>query len=125
MVVREGIPLSPRNEPVRLRFELLFGAAAYKDRGPVDVLQIDAHHRPAVHDGDRFDHETSQYSLVDAIRNGAVRQYFPKGTDLSVCSQANLNRTVLQPNQRPRKTLGLLNPELLGDGVQLARVWRK
>jgi hypothetical protein len=24
-VVREGIPISPRNEPVRFRFELVFG----------------------------------------------------------------------------------------------------
>ena len=35
--------------------------------------------------------------------NRLLRQYFPKGTDLSAYSQADLNRTALQLNQRPRK----------------------
>jgi IS30 family transposase len=38
--------------------------------------------------------------------NLLLRQYFPKGTDLSVCSQAQLDRVSLRLNQRPRKTLG-------------------
>jgi hypothetical protein len=33
--------------------------------------------------------------------NRLLRQYFPKGTDLSACSQADLNRTALQLNQPP------------------------
>ena len=42
--------------------------------------------------------------------NGLLRQYFPKGTDLSSFSQAYLNRVAQRLNQRPRKTLGFETP---------------
>jgi IS30 family transposase len=42
--------------------------------------------------------------------NGLLRQYFPKGTDLSQFSQTHLNKIARRLNQRPRKTLGFETP---------------
>lgn len=42
--------------------------------------------------------------------NGLLRQYFPKGTDISTYSQAQLNAVARQLNERPRKTLNYATP---------------
>ena len=42
--------------------------------------------------------------------NGLLRQYLPKGLDLSGMSQAKLNSIARQLNERPRKTLGYETP---------------
>ena len=42
--------------------------------------------------------------------NGLLRQYLPKGIDISGYSQPQLNVIARQLNQRPRKTLGFHTP---------------
>lgn len=42
--------------------------------------------------------------------NGLLRQYFPRGTDVSTYTQAQLNAIARRLNTRPRKTLGYQTP---------------
>jgi IS30 family transposase len=42
--------------------------------------------------------------------NGLLRQYFPKGEDVSAYSQRQLDQVALRLNQRPRETLGFRTP---------------
>ncbi len=42
--------------------------------------------------------------------NRLLRQYFPKGTELSGYSQSDSDKVALRLNQRPRKTLGYQSP---------------
>ena len=52
--------------------------------------------------------------------NGLLRQYMPKGMDLSNFSQTQLNAIARQLNERPRKTLGFHTPaEMFSECVAL------
>jgi len=52
--------------------------------------------------------------------NGLLRQYFPKGTDMSRYSANEINAVALALNTRPRKTLGWKTPaEALNEHLQL------
>jgi IS30 family transposase len=42
--------------------------------------------------------------------NGLLRQYFPKGLDLSIYSQGELDAVARRLNERPRKTLNYETP---------------
>jgi IS30 family transposase len=42
--------------------------------------------------------------------NGLLRQYFPKGTDLSRWDHEHLDAVATELNSRPRKTLGWRTP---------------
>jgi transposase, IS30 family len=51
--------------------------------------------------------------------NGLLRQYFPKGSDLSVHSAADLDWVAAELNDRPRKRFGFRKPdELIGHLLQ-------
>lgn len=49
--------------------------------------------------------------------NGLLRQYFPKGTDLSLYSQEHLNKVAILLNGRPRKRFDWKTPQELMDKV--------
>jgi IS30 family transposase len=51
--------------------------------------------------------------------NGLLRQYLPKGTDLSGYSQADLDLIAAKLNNRPRKRLGFMKPSEMFNQLML------
>ena len=47
---------------------------------------------------------------INENTNGLLRQYFPKGTDLSLYTQEYLDEIAWRLNTRPRKSLGFKCP---------------
>jgi transposase, IS30 family len=52
--------------------------------------------------------------------NGLLRQYLPKGTDLSWYSQVELDEIAAELNRRPRQTLGFKTPAEVFDAALAA-----
>ena len=47
---------------------------------------------------------------VNENTNGLIRQYFPKGRELTAVTKAEIEHTMNRLNHRPRKTLGFRTP---------------
>ncbi len=79
------------------------------DRGK----ELSGHARFAVETGTKVffaDPHSPWQRPTNENTNGLLRQYFPKGTDLSRWSSADLEAVALAINNRPRKTLGWRTP---------------
>ena len=55
-------------------------------------------------------HAVLRNAVANENTNGLLRQYLPKGIDISSYSQAKLNAMARQLNERPRKTPGYQTP---------------
>ena len=101
--VRDGISRSIRTLPEQLRRSLTWDQGA--EIAEHAQLRIDAGLAIYFCDPHSPWHRGSNENT-----NGLLRQYFPKGTDLSRQSASNLAAVALALNSRPRKTLAWRTP---------------
>jgi transposase, IS30 family len=97
---RDGFAAGLLAVPAPLRLTLTYGKemARHKELAALTGLRVYFAHAP----WQRGSNENT---------NGLLRQYLPKGTDLSVFSQAELDAIAARLNGRPRKTLGFATPD--------------
>jgi IS30 family transposase len=85
--------------------------------------EMACHYRlaPLFRDGVYLAHRGSPWQRgTNENTNGLLRQYLPKGSDLSIHSTDDLRAIEERLNNRPRKTLGWRTPAELFAGVLTA-----
>lgn len=110
--VRDAITRAMRSFPERLRQSLTWDQGA----------EMSQHARLRIDTGLQVyfcDPQSPWQRGTNENTNGLLRQYFPKGTDLTVHNTKELEAVALALNTRPRKTLGWRTPaEALNDALR-------
>ena len=113
LAMNTALTTSMTKLPVQLRKTLTW------DRGK----ELSAHAQFALDTGTKVffaDPHSPWQRPTNENTNGLLRQYFPKGTDLSRWSAEDLEAVALALNTRPRKTLGWKTPaEVFDEQLQL------
>lgn len=113
VAMNAALTISMTKLPEQLRKTLTW------DRGK----ELSAHAQFALETGTRVffaDPHSPWQRPTNENTNGLLRQYFPKGTDLSRWSAADLEAVALALNNRPRKVLGWKTPaEVFSEQLQL------
>ena len=102
--VREGFTISMSTLPSFLRLSLTYDRGAEMAQHPVLSKQLDF----KIYFADR-NAPWQRGSSENA--NGLLRQFLPKGTDLSLHSQEELDKIALKLNHRPRKRFDFRSPQ--------------